>query len=154
MSLKIYSGGQYGTDFLALEVAKECGLETGGTAPKGFRTERGNNYNLRKYGLVEHSSYRYEPRTEKNVVDSDATILFGNTKSPGSKQTIEFCDKHSKEYKENPTPEELVKFIKENDIKILNVAGNRESKLTTEQMNQYRNILRTTFKLLAEDGRI
>ena len=38
---KIISGGQTGIDRMALELARELGLGTGGTAPKGYTTESG-----------------------------------------------------------------------------------------------------------------
>ena len=38
---KVISGGQTGVDTIGLQVAKELGIETGGTAPKGFLRETG-----------------------------------------------------------------------------------------------------------------
>ena len=49
---KIISGGQTGADLGALVGARRVGIETGGTAPKGFRTDRGLQPVLRQYGLV------------------------------------------------------------------------------------------------------
>ena len=43
---KIISGGQTGIDQLALEIAIELGIETGGTAPPNFMTEDGVNLEL------------------------------------------------------------------------------------------------------------
>jgi Circularly permutated YpsA SLOG family len=40
MNLKIISGGQTGIDLMGLEVARELGLPTGGSAPKSFGTGR------------------------------------------------------------------------------------------------------------------
>ena len=37
---KIISGGQTGVDTIGLQVAKKVGIETGGTAPKGFLREK------------------------------------------------------------------------------------------------------------------
>jgi hypothetical protein len=36
---KVISGGQTGVDRIALEVARECEVPTGGTAPRGFLTD-------------------------------------------------------------------------------------------------------------------
>lgn len=57
MLTKIISGGQTGADEGGLEGARLLGIPTGGTAPKGYRTENGPNLTLRDtYGLVEHWS--------------------------------------------------------------------------------------------------
>ena len=152
MIRKVISGGQTGTDRIGLDVARECGIKTGGTAPKNFRTEVGNDYSLKDLGLVEHGSYRYEPRTEDNVVDSDGTVLFGDMTSSGSKQTIGFILKHGKPHISNPSTDVLISFIKDHKIGILNVAGNRGSKLTHEQCEYIRKVLFETFvTLLKED---
>ncbi len=152
MLKKVISGGQTGVDYIGIHVADEVGLETGGTAPKGFRTEYGHDWSrLKNLGLVEHTSYRYEPRTEQNVIDSDGTVLFGNLDSTGSQTTIKFIKKHTKPSISNPTPEELINFINENNITTLNVAGNRASKLTHRQMIDIINVLRKVFKFF-KDG--
>ena len=142
---RIISGGQSGIDRLGLEVAQQLNIPTGGTAPKSFRTENGSDFSLKEFGLVEDFSYNYNSRTEKNVVNSDGTVIFGNISSPGSKQTIFLLKKHKKEYLTNPTSTELKEFVIENDIKILNVAGNRASKLTTQELEKYRLVLFESF---------
>lgn len=148
MIRKVISGGQTGADIIGLETARECGIKTGGTAPKNFRTEIGNDYGLRDLGLIEHVSYRYEPRTEDNVKDSDGTVLFGDMTSSGSKQTIGFILKHGKPHISNPPTDVLISFIKDHKIEILNVAGNRGSKLTHEQCDHIRKVLFETFRSL------
>ena len=67
---KIISGGQTGVDELGLKVGAEIGYETGGTMPKGFRTDipDGGAYgkNLAdKYGLGEHAERGTKPRKSK-----------------------------------------------------------------------------------------
>lgn len=47
---KIISGGQTGIDRIALEVAGELYVPTGGTAGKGFFTESGPDLTLADYG--------------------------------------------------------------------------------------------------------
>jgi hypothetical protein len=128
--LKIISGGQTGVDRLGLEIAKSIGIETGGTAPKGFLTENGNDISLRDLGLVEHPQRLYPPRTKSNVSDSDGTIYFASdTKSRGLKLTIKICKDMNKPYLINPTIDRLTKWLIDNDIQVLNIAGNRGSKL-------------------------
>ena len=129
MIKKIISGGQTGADRGALEAGKKLGIETGGTAPKGYRTEKGSDYSLKNFGLIEHESFEYPPRTIKNIQDSDGTVWFGNTNSPGAKLTLSMVNKYDKKSITNPdTPEILRNFIEFYNIKTLNVAGNRESK--------------------------
>jgi len=79
---KVISGGQTGADFAGLMAAKNCGIPTGGTAPKGYRIcnpdgSDGENPDLKQFGLIEHESLEYKPRAIKNVQDSDETIWFG-----------------------------------------------------------------------------
>lgn len=138
--MRIISGGQTGIDRMALEVATELNINTGGYAPKGYRTELGLDKSLAAYGLREHPSSNYNHRTEVNVMLSDGTIIFGNQESSGTKKTIEFLDKHHKPYLINPTADEINKFI-QNKL-VLNVAGNRGSKLTENQLEFYRQTLK------------
>jgi len=130
---KIISGGQTGVDRTGLEVAKEFGIPTGGVAPLGFRTELGSDPTLgSKFDLTEDTSSSYTPRTWLNVLNSSATAIFGDLNSPGSRQTVNYCNQLSRPWIANPTPAELVDFI--NSLKIpwiLNIAGNRLSKSPT-----------------------
>ena len=142
---KIVSGGQTGADFSALIAAQKLGIKTGGWAPKGFRTENGSNPDLGSvYGLQEHSSDKYPPRTMANVDFSDGTLSFLFRNSPGTKYTIGYC--HTQQWVPRPTTkidgyrpvlvisritdktiDEIRSFITENNIHVLNVAGHRES---------------------------
>lgn len=72
---KIISGGQTGADRAALDVALELHLATGGWVPRGRRAEDGV-VPERYQGLVETDSAAYECRTELNVRDADATVIF------------------------------------------------------------------------------
>lgn len=146
MVKKVISGGQTGADRFGLEIAKELGIETGGTAPKSYKTENGCDNTLKNFGLVEDTSYDYNPRTEKNIINSDGTVIFGNIKSAGTKLTINLLEKHGKKYIDNPTIEKLKEFITENNIEVLNVAGNRASKLNLAQMNTIKTTLRGGLK--------
>ena len=130
---KIISGGQTGADIAGLRAAKLGHLETGGTAPKGYRTLNGPNLELRDiYGLVEHFSASYPPRTGVNVKDSDGTIRFAsNFNSPGERCTFNAIERHGKISIDvnvnNPqSPETIAKWVEDNSIATLNVAGNSE----------------------------
>jgi hypothetical protein len=132
---KVISGGQTGADRGALEAAKKSNIETGGWAPKGFRTENGPDPSLGElYGLKEHESDDYRLRTLQNILDSDATIIFGTVmNSPGTRLTR----RHLKDLKKlnleiefgkpRMTSKEVADWILSNKIQTLNVAGNRES---------------------------
>ena len=71
---RIVSGGQTGADRAALDWALSHNLPCGGWCPKGRKAEDGTINP--KYPLKESSSASYLQRTECNVRDSDATVLF------------------------------------------------------------------------------
>jgi hypothetical protein len=125
---KIITGGQTGADMGGLFAGKTLKVKTGGTAADGYTTERGKNYRLRDiYGLNDFG-VSHNRRTMMNVMDSTGTVIFAdNLESVGTKLTIALCKKLGKIYLINPTPEELFVWTRDNDIEILNVAGNRES---------------------------
>jgi hypothetical protein len=128
---KVISGGQTGADRIGLEIAQQAGVETGGTAPKGFRTDTGNDLSLRdSFGLKEDGSRDYASRTRKNVVDSDATVIFaGDIKSPGTRATIRQCEINNKPCFVNPNETQLREWLVEHNVHTLNVAGNRPESL-------------------------
>ncbi len=137
MLQKIISGGQTGADQGALRAAKELGLAIGGWMPRGFRTQDGDNPLLAKeFGMLEHSSPAYPPRTLTNVLASDTTLIFGNIYSPGCTLTSSLCKKYGKPvyHVEWRSPAELPPYTKDfaawlhtSRTFILNVAGNREN---------------------------
>jgi hypothetical protein len=131
MLRKVISGGQNGADQAGLYVAKRFGLQTGGTIPLGYKTLDGKRPDLgREYGLVEHPSDSYVPRTYQNVQDSDGTVrLAGDFKSPGEICTIRAIMQHDKPHynvdlTDLPSVNGFVDWVAENSIEILNVAGN------------------------------
>lgn len=128
MIKKIRSGGQTGADQGGLAAARHLGLMTGGWIPKGCLTEFGSMpHLLEKYGLTEHTSDKYPPRTAANVKDSDGTVWFGKTGSAGFQCTESACIKHHKPFRVIFMTLDLIEFIEEFKIQELNVAGNRES---------------------------
>ena len=144
---KIISGGQTGVDTIGLQVAKELGIETGGKAPKGFLREKGyDNEDIASYGLEEiteeeQADYTkrtsktdpYTARTELNVRNSNGTVYFHvGSDTAGLIATRRSAKEWNKPFIENPTAEELRQWIKDNNIKTLNVAGNRGTKLAKD----------------------
>lgn len=137
---RIISGGQTGADQGGLEAAAILGLKTGGTMSRNFRTETGPRYDFREtYGLIAISSPNYPDRSRINVISADATAIFGQTTSAGSKLTLRLCQQYAKDRIIILYPDcdnaadydvELARFrrwLATVDPRILNVAGNRES---------------------------
>ena len=134
---KIVSGGQTGADQGALSACVQAGFPYGGWIPKGRRTEKGNV--PARYRMRQHWSRHYPPRTEKNVVDSDGTVIFTYGKPDGgSRLTIEFAKQHGKPWlavdATRPHDEivaRVARWIRRRlpDGAVLNVAGSRRSKV-------------------------
>lgn len=132
---KIISGGQTGADRAGLDVAIDLGMDYGGSLPSGRRTEDG--YLSRSYTkMKEVKSRHYHVRTEKNVMDSDATIIFTYSRmGSGSALTIKKAEEHYKSCLhvnlDKQTDDEAVKIVTEwlDSVRphILNIAGSRES---------------------------
>ena len=128
---KIISGGQTGADQGGLKAGKFLGIPTGGTAPQNFRTEAGPNYDLRDIYHLDEGEYDpgiYPKRTRKNIRDSDGTVVFGKINSAGTRLTLSQATIMMKPLSINPDSVALRSWLINNNIKILNVAGNRESK--------------------------
>ncbi|MAG67102.1 MAG: hypothetical protein CMK74_14735 [Pseudomonadales bacterium] len=130
---KVISGGQTGADRAGLEAAKVCGIETGGHAPRGYRTLDGEDRTLKTdYGVEEHTSNAYPPRTEVNVRNADATLRFAiRWQSPGERCTAKFLNKWLKPYLDivptrPPAVEEVVAWLNTHEVEVLNIAGNSE----------------------------
>ena len=133
MIKKIFSGGLTGADRAGLDAGKFLKIPTGGYCPKGFLTETGYDLSLKSYGLVETESGIYEERTMKNVLSCDGTVIFcnedaeGNIIGLGTAFTHQLCLQYKKPVIKNPSAKQFIEWIKKNKIRILNVAGNRES---------------------------
>ena len=135
LKLKIISGGQTGVDRAALDAALESGTRAGGWCPKGREAEDGPI--AEKYPLQELTDGSYKERTLKNVQESDATvIIYFETISGGTEETLSFCLKEKKPYllidgsnfNEEGASKRIKQFINGNQISLLNVAGPRASK--------------------------
>jgi len=128
MLTKVISGGQTGADQAGLVAARDAGIATGGCAPKGWKTQDGPAPWLgTDFGLVEHASPQYPPRTEVNAGTSDGTLWFGRTTSAGFRCTQKACIKNGRPFRIFQSVEDAVKWITDTGICVLNVAGNREN---------------------------
>lgn len=132
---RIVSGGQTGADRGALDAAMALGLEHGGFCPRGRRAEDG--IIPERYRLTETGSREYAVRTEKNVVESDATVLF--TRGPatgGSALTAALARQHHRPFLHldlaQGDPEDaaaaLRAWLDRHRPAVLNVAGSRASR--------------------------
>lgn len=135
MIKRIISGGQTGADRAALDVAIELGIPHGGWIPKGRRTEDGSL--PEKYQLQEMPTTSYPKRTEKNVLDSDGTLIMSHGKlAGGSAVTRRLAKKQHRPWIHIDMEKLLVSeaaalvrfWISGNGIQVLNVAGPRASK--------------------------
>jgi hypothetical protein len=81
MIKKIISGGQTGTDRAALDAAIKLSIPHGGWIPKGQKGEDGPL--PAKYKSQEMPTASYPKRTEKNVIDSDGTLIISRGKPTG-----------------------------------------------------------------------
>lgn len=128
---RIVSGGQTGVDRAALDVAIELDLPHGGWCPRGRLAEDGPI--AAKYQLVETESPEYRVRTERNVLDSDATlILYRGQLGGGTELTLRLAKRHTKPWMlvdlDRPLdPKEVRKWLEQSNARVLNVAGPRES---------------------------
>ncbi len=128
---RIVSGGQTGVDRAALDAAITLKMEHGGWCPRGRLAEDGPI--PEDYALRETESAEYPVRTEQNVIDSDGTlILYRNRLFGGTKLTRRLALKHKKPCRDVDLEEghdilSVRKWIAENSIAVMNVAGPRES---------------------------
>ena len=133
MGIKIISGGQTGVDRGALDFALEVGLPHGGFCPQGRRA----------LDVVFPSRYEFEPtqstsypqRTRMNVQLADATLILTPERRPrgGTRMTAKMAlDRGTPWLAADPTREEHVvkvaAWLEKLDVRVLNVAGPRESK--------------------------
>ena len=131
---KIISGGQTGADRAALDFAIARGIPHGGWCPRGRLAEDGTI--PARFQLSETPYADPAQRTEWNVRDSDGTVVFSIARvlTGGSELTAELacrsgkpCLHLSRERDGDAAARRLLEFLAEHEIKVLNVAGPRQS---------------------------
>ncbi len=128
---KIISGGQTGVDRAALDAALRLGIECGGWCPLGRWAEDGEIADL--YPLKETESPDPAERTSLNVSDSDGTLVLADEGlDEGSMLTVELAQKLGKsclifDFQGKGHVSDVRDWIVRDEVKILNVAGGRES---------------------------
>jgi hypothetical protein len=132
---KIVSGGETGVDRAALDAALSAGFPCGGWVTGDRMAEDGAI--PARYPLIPLPHGGYRQRTRLNVSDSDGTvILYVESLKGGSRLTRNLCALLKRPYvlinaSETPDPvaaaDKVLKFIEDNAIETLNVAGPRAS---------------------------
>ena len=129
--MKIISGGQTGVDRGALDAAIALDIPHGGWCPHGRLAEDGRIPD--RYLLRETDSSEYFIRTERNVLDSDATLILCRGQiSGGTELTLRLAERHRRtvlvvDLESSPDPIDVCRWLEEHHVKVLNVAGPRES---------------------------
>lgn len=155
---KVISGGQTGVDRAGLDAAIVAGIPIGGYCPKGRLAEDGTIPD--KYPMIELESPESYYRTEKNVLQSDGTLIINKGElSQGTKLTVDFCVQYGKprlvvqlDADKPVEPAHVIRWIKAQLISTLNIAGPRESKVPEGIYAQSRPYLDRLFTLLKEDA--
>jgi hypothetical protein len=131
---KIISGGQTGVDRGALDACLDLSFNCGGWCPAGRLAEDGAID--KKYPLRETEENEYSARTIKNIEEADGTLIIAPENfSGGTLFTYEIAKKKGKPVlviTPNPADNSLkisaiIEWLVSHSIKILNVAGPRES---------------------------
>ena len=131
---EIVSGGQTGADRAALDAAIAMGVPYGGWLPKGRKTEEGPL--PLSYGMLELKIGGYPKRTEKNVEDSDGTLIVSHgALTDGSRLTQRLAHKHKRPCLHLDCNTltmalalaKLTSWLYEHQVHVLNVAGPRMS---------------------------
>jgi len=144
---RIISGGQTGADQAALDAAIDLGIPHGGWIPRNRITE--NGILPMKYQLQEMPTASYRKRTEKNVLDSDGTLILSHGKLKGGSALTQQRAKHHQrpclhiDLDLRPASEaitEIQSWLGQHDIRVLNVAGPRAS--------EDQRIYRETYQIL------
>ena len=136
---KFISGGQVGINQAILTSAFSNELKTGGFIPKGFKISDFPNF-AEEYNLIEHESEDIHKSIWKNVSMSEGTLRishwFDEEKENSRLEAIKHYNKpymdtlifavNKKEYLVGRQPDEVISWVIQNKIKILNIDGNSE----------------------------
>lgn len=136
--LRVRSGGQTGADRGGLDAAIDLGLDYGGWAPRGLRSEDGRIPEPYASRMRETEGSEYATRTRFNVRDSHGTLLvsFAELLTGGSASTARCARRMGRPCRHlvlsDPLPEVAVQraldWLRDHAIEVLNIAGPRESK--------------------------
>jgi hypothetical protein len=134
----IISGGQTGADRAALDFAIAHQIRHAGWCPRGRLAEDGPISSV--YQLCETPSGRYAERTEWNIRDSDATVVFSISVEVhgGTSLTLQLAKRLGKpwlhlardhcDHGAGEPSTRLCNFLQQYGVTRLNVAGPRQSR--------------------------
>lgn len=132
---RIVSGGQTGVDRAALDAALAAGVPCGGWCPSGRRAEDGAIPG--RYPLAEADGPGYRLRTRLNVRDSDGTLVLADGAIEGGTAYTVRCAEASGrpvlliDLADGADPartaDSVLAWASANGVRVLNVAGPRES---------------------------
>lgn len=132
--MKIISGGQTGVDRAALDVALTHEIPCGGWCPEGRLDEFGRI--PERYPVQELPNADFDERTLRNVIDSDATVIFLNGEiRGGTEHTLRSCRAYNRPHllidaakvSVDDAATRIGHLIGATPVEKLNVAGPRES---------------------------
>lgn len=136
---QVVSGGQTGVDQAGLRAASEAGIAVGGFCPKGGLDENKACILDQYPSLKEAKTSDPDERTKLNIDHSDGTLILvpslplADTIRDGTRLTISYAEQQQKPNltislaEKEHTIERIQDWLTQHDIKILNVAGPRES---------------------------
>jgi hypothetical protein len=128
---RLVSGGQTGVDRAALDAAVAAGISVGGWCPRGRLAEDGVISD--RYPLTETPEPDPAQRTAWNVRDSDGTlILHRGPLAGGTALTAALARREGRpllqlDLDAGPEPQVIEAWLAGHGIRVLNVAGPRES---------------------------
>lgn len=97
MIRKIISCGQTGVELAALDIALKVGIVHGGWTSRGRRNEEGVLPSM--YDLKETFSLGFQEALEKNVAESDGTLVISRgIKSSGPTRAVQMALKHQRQF--------------------------------------------------------
>ena len=132
---KVVSGGQTGVDRAALDWAISAGIAHGGWCPRGRKSEDGPIPGQYLMSVMATGGYRQ--RTRRNVAESDGTLVLNLGKlDGGTRLTLDFAMQLDKPYllldmelfNLQTLALQALRWLRQQPIAVLNIAGPRESK--------------------------
>lgn len=131
----IISGGQVGVEQMALKLAKNMNIPTGGFSSHGYFTNEGINMDLKTIYNLQECPGHFSLRTEWNVMCADLVILFNSTVHTNFVHTR----KHGKPYLLNPSTTDIVEALNRLSPKVIYISGDAD--ISRPTLKKHRDVL-------------